>query len=82
MKLREPFQYLLASAHWREYILSVSAGVLIPRPETEIFPDLVSKALKENPWLASHPWADLGTGSGVIAISTAAELKKYNQVIH
>jgi len=32
-----PFQYLIASAHWRQHVLSVGPGVLIPRPETEIF---------------------------------------------
>ena len=34
---RVPFQYLIASAHWRQHILAVGPGVLIPRPETEIF---------------------------------------------
>ncbi len=34
---RVPFQYLIASAHWREHVLAVGPGVLIPRPETEVF---------------------------------------------
>ena len=58
----------------------MSPGVLIPRPETEIFPDLVAEALRDRPELAMHPWADLGTGSGAIAIGTALELKKHNKV--
>lgn len=77
---REPFQYLIATAHWREFVLSVSPGVLIPRPETEIFPDLVAQALAERPQLASAPWADLGTGSGIVAIGAASVLKKHNKV--
>lgn len=60
-------------------MLSVSPGVLIPRPETEIFPDLVARALEDAPGLALHPWADLGTGSGAIAIGAAVELRGRNK---
>ncbi|KAG1659661.1 hypothetical protein FOA52_007248 [Chlamydomonas sp. UWO 241] len=74
LSAREPFQYLIASAHWREFVLSVSPGVLIPRPETEIMPELAAAALAARPHLANLPWADLGTGSGAVAIGTAAEL--------
>ena len=58
----------------------MSPGVLIPRPETEIFPDLVAQAVRERPALALHPWADLGTGSGAIAIGAATELRRHNKV--
>ncbi|KAG2490826.1 hypothetical protein HYH03_010747 [Edaphochlamys debaryana] len=75
---RVPFQYLIGSAHWHAYVLAVGPGVLIPRPETEIFPDLVRQALAERPGLAALPWADLGTGSGAIAISAADELRRRN----
>ncbi len=77
---RVPFQYLISSAHWHTYVLSVGPGVLIPRPETEIFPDIVRQAVSERPQLAAAPWADLGTGSGAIAISTADVLRKHNKV--
>ena len=33
--LRVPLQYLTHSAHWRDLVLAVGPGVLIPRPETE-----------------------------------------------
>jgi release factor glutamine methyltransferase len=33
---RVPFQYLVATAHWRDLVLMVQPGVLIPRPETEL----------------------------------------------
>jgi len=65
----EALPYLLG--HWeffgREFILTPE--VLIPRPETEL---LVERALD---WLGTHPdrrrLADIGTGSGCIAISLA-----------
>jgi len=68
----EPLPYILG--HWEFYGLdfSVSPAVLIPRPETEM---LVERALR---WLRDRPdrrrAADIGTGSGCIAISLAVNL--------
>jgi release factor glutamine methyltransferase len=65
----EPLPYLLG--RWEFYGLEymVTPAVLIPRPETEL---LVEHALA---WLRSRPAdllaADVGTGSGCIAISLA-----------
>jgi release factor glutamine methyltransferase len=65
----EPLPYLIG--HWEFFGLDfrISPQVLIPRPETEL---LVEKALA---WLDRHPGrrlaADVGTGSGCIAISLA-----------
>lgn len=63
-----PLPYLLG--HWEFFGLdfTVSPDVLIPRPETEL---LVEQALA---WLKNHPGrraADVGTGSGCIAVSLA-----------
>lgn len=64
-----PLPYLLG--RWEFYGLSfiVNPAVLIPRPETEL---LVDEALR---WLGEHPnrrsAADVGTGSGCIAVSMA-----------
>lgn len=69
----EPLPYLLG--YWEFYgrRFEVTPQVLIPRPETEL---MVERALN---WLRHHPkrrWAaDVGTGSGCIAISLAAEIK-------
>lgn len=72
---RRPFQYVVGCEHWRDLVLSVQEGVLIPRPETEVIIDLVEGvALNNAPELAQGFWADLGTGSGAIAIATARAL--------
>jgi release factor glutamine methyltransferase len=52
-------------------VLAVGPGILVPRPETELMIDLAAAALAANPGLAQRPWADLGTGSGALAIGTA-----------
>ncbi|KAG4109156.1 hypothetical protein ERO13_1Z049302v2 [Gossypium hirsutum] len=71
----ETFQYVVGCEHWRDLVLSVQEGVLIPRPETEVIIDLVEGvALNNAPELAQGFWADLGTGSGAIAIATARAL--------
>ena len=68
----EALPYVLRS--WEFYGLDfiVSPDVLIPRPETEL---LVERALE---WLRLHPGrraaADIGTGSGCIAVSLAVNL--------
>jgi release factor glutamine methyltransferase len=71
-----PFQYLIHAAHWREFVLSVGPGVLVPRPETEQMVDMAAAAVDAAPELAAAPWADLGTGSGALAIGLAALLSK------
>eukprot|EP00878_Enallax_costatus_P033957 GHUV01037549.1.p1 GENE.GHUV01037549.1~~GHUV01037549.1.p1 ORF type:complete len:302 (+),score=68.24 GHUV01037549.1:1074-1979(+) len=68
---RVPFQYLIHTAHWRDLILSVGPGILVPRPETELMIDLAATAIAANSDLAAAPWADLGTGSGAIAVGLA-----------
>lgn len=55
-------------------------GVLIPRPETELMLDFVEEAVKANPALAAGAWADLGTGSGVLAVGVARALPQAEKV--
>ncbi len=38
------------------------------------------QALQASPHLATLPWADLGTGSGAVAIAAADVLRSHNQV--
>lgn len=68
----EPLQYVLGVWGFRTLDLYVDRRVLIPRPETEVVVEvgLAEPALRE----ARHPMVvDLGTGSGAIALSFAAE---------
>ncbi|XP_075494594.1 uncharacterized protein LOC142532196 [Primulina tabacum] len=78
---RRPFQYVVGCEHWRDLILSVEEGVLIPRPETEIIVDLVDEAVKENRELEKGLWADLGTGSGALAIAIGRVLNGSGRVV-
>ena len=68
----EPLQYVLGHWSFRRLDVMVDRRVLIPRPETERLVDLALDALRAMD--APRVAADLGTGSGVIALSLAAEL--------
>lgn len=77
LQQRLPVQYLAGSVPWRQLQLRVSPAVLIPRPETELLIDKVLAAIQQSPQaeqLRRGIWADLGTGSGAIAIALAQAL--------
>lgn len=74
---RVPIQYLTETVHWRDLILAVGPGVLIPRPETEQLIEFANHAIQSNPALLDLPWVDLGCGSGAIGLSLA---KSYPQM--
>ena len=65
----EPIAYLLRRKEFWSQDLLVSPEVLIPRPETEL---LVEQALEHLPDQPCNV-ADLGTGSGAIALAIATE---------
>lgn len=67
---RVPLQQLLQTVTWRQLKLTVTNAVLIPRPETEMLVDLAIAELQTVPQIGV--WADLGTGSGAIAIGLAS----------
>ncbi|MEO0452975.1 MAG: peptide chain release factor N(5)-glutamine methyltransferase [Verrucomicrobiota bacterium] len=67
----EPIQYILGSAEFCGLQLAVTPDVLIPRPETEWLVELVIQNLGS---LATGCIADVGTGSGAIALALAAGL--------
>ncbi len=64
-----PIQYLSGISFWRNLKLEVSNRVLIPRPETELFIDIVSGIFKNKE--EKITFVDLGTGSGAIGIALA-----------
>jgi release factor glutamine methyltransferase len=64
-----PVQYITGVTPWRQFKIAVSPDVLIPRPETESLIDL-AVAAASLPLQQGH-WADLGTGSGAIALGLA-----------
>lgn len=74
----EPLQYVLGRWSFRELDLFVDPRVLIPRPETEVVAGLAIDELRRRrsvqpPGSARLRALDLGTGSGAIALSIAAE---------
>jgi release factor glutamine methyltransferase len=66
----EPVAYLLGRRGFWRFDLRVTPATLIPRPETE---RLVELALDRVPATAAAHVADLGTGSGAIALAIASE---------
>lgn len=64
----EPLAYLVGEAEFRGRVFQVSPAVLIPRPETEVLIDLAVDRLKTQ---KKPRVLDLGTGSGIVAISLA-----------
>jgi release factor glutamine methyltransferase len=66
-----PLQYLTGRCPWRDFELEVCPAVLIPRQETELLVEL-ALALGEQQAGPPQRWADLGTGSGCIALALAA----------
>ena len=84
----EPLQYVLGRWGFRTLDLMVDQRVLIPRPETEIVAGLAIDAVNELHHQKSQETsgaggaaegsvtvADLGTGSGAIALSVAVECR-------
>jgi release factor glutamine methyltransferase len=81
----EPLQYVLGSWSFRGVDLMVDRRVLVPRPETEVTAQVAideavrlgARTGRADPWRAgatTYVVADLGTGSGAIALALATEL--------
>jgi release factor glutamine methyltransferase len=68
--LGEPVAYIIGTQGFWSLELGVTSATLIPRPETE---RLVELALERMPADAPCRVADLGTGSGAVALALASE---------
>ncbi len=71
----EPLAYLTGEQEFYGLSFAVSPGVLIPRPETELLVDAARAWLEGHGSLARLRVADVGTGSGCIAVALAANLR-------
>lgn len=68
---REPLAYLLGEWEFYGRTFTVTPAVLVPRPETEMLAEAVLR------WAEARQAgriADIGTGSGIIAVTLAAEM--------
>lgn len=65
----EPLAYILGKREFWSLDLAIDAGVLIPRPETELLVEIVLSKCQQSKLSV----VDLGTGSGAIALALASE---------
>jgi release factor glutamine methyltransferase len=69
---REPTAYLTGKREFYGREFRVGPGVLVPRPETELLVDRARSLCAARPGLR---FADVGTGSGCLAVTLALELE-------
>src|SRR5215813_4245554 len=72
---REPLQHIIGTACFRYVELEVGPGVFVPRPETEVMTGWAIDRLTAMD-VAEPVGADLGTGSGAIALAIAQEVPR------
>ncbi len=71
----EPLAYIIEEKYFYGRRFMVNKSVLIPRPETELIIEEVKRCLeqRESPGSRGLKAADLGTGSGILAVTMALE---------
>lgn len=70
MEKGEPLAYIVGEWYFYGLTFALNADTLIPRPDTELLVDKLIRILPQN-----ARFADLGTGSGCIALSVLAHRK-------
>lgn len=76
ISLWEPIQYVLHSCEFYGRDFYVDTNVLIPRIDTEIMID----AIISHWYSPDAQFLDVGTGSGIIALTLALELENYKKI--
>ncbi len=71
----QPIAYLIGTREFWSRDFYVNPNVLIPRPDTETLIELCMQLIQHKP---DAKLIDLGTGSGIIAITLAAEFPQLN----
>ena len=74
LERQEPVQYLLGEADFCGRRFDVDPIVLIPRPETEELCQWIIRSEKRKVTNDQYSILDIGTGSGCIAVTLAAEI--------
>jgi release factor glutamine methyltransferase len=72
---REPLQHILGETNFYGQTFYCNKEALIPRPETEVLVEWVLEVLKEQ---SSVTLYDIGTGTGIIALTLAKHLPDWN----
>lgn len=67
---RRPLPYITGEQWFYGRSYKINRAVLIPRPETEL---LIKAALEKSRGLSTPCFADIGTGSGILAVTLACE---------
>ncbi|MCD6198316.1 MAG: peptide chain release factor N(5)-glutamine methyltransferase [Deltaproteobacteria bacterium] len=71
--MHEPTAYILGQREFWSLPFRVTRDTLIPRPETELIVEMALALVKQERW--HRPFIlDLGTGSGILAITLACEI--------
>ncbi|NJL30640.1 MAG: peptide chain release factor N(5)-glutamine methyltransferase [Phycisphaerales bacterium] len=70
----EPVDYLVGQAPFMSMMFAVTPAVLVPRPSTETLVEHIIQHARRTPGFANPLIADIGTGSGCIAISLAKHI--------
>jgi len=71
----KPIQYISKSSYWRNFKFELTTDVLIPRVETEQIVEIATDII--DPEDKNIIFADLGTGSGSIAIALVSENRSW-----